>query len=121
MKIMTQNIMNKFVAEIDNIDSPEEGDLHVSPSLIMKNCDCYVGSMCAEFVDGEWLYQPYDRYTEYMTYDKATKYFYAAETITKLLDMIDFPNGQEKATAMKSAMWAWNCAAHITNQDENEE
>ena len=77
MQIITQNVMNKFMAEIDKIDNPKEGDLHVSPSLIMKTCAYYVGSMCAEFLDGEWLYQPYDRYTEYLTYDQATEYFYA--------------------------------------------
>ena len=47
--------------------------------------------------------------------------FHTPKTITELLDMLDLPNGQEKAIAMKAAMWAWNCAAHITNQDENEE
>ena len=75
MQIITQNVMNKFMAEIDKIDSPKEGDLHVSDSLIMKTCAYYVGAMCAEFLDGEWLYQPYDRYTEYMTEEQATRFY----------------------------------------------
>lgn len=50
--------------------------------------------------------------------------FHTPKSTDELLDMLDFPNGQEKAIAMKAAMWAWNCAAHITNlpdEDVNEE
>lgn len=47
--------------------------------------------------------------------------FAIPETIDELLDMIDFPNGEERALAMKAAMLAWNCAAHLSNQPEPED
>ena len=46
--------------------------------------------------------------------------FAIPETVDELLDMIDFPNGEERALAMKAAMLAWNCAAHLSNQPEED-
>tara|TARA_B100001057_G_C22151614_1_gene682225 strand:+ start:123 stop:299 length:177 start_codon:yes stop_codon:yes gene_type:complete len=51
---------------------------------------------------------------------KTTPLFAVPETVDELFDMLDFPNGEEKALAMRSAMLAWNCAAHISNQPESD-
>jgi len=47
--------------------------------------------------------------------------FYTPKSTDELLDMLDFPDGQEKAVAMQAAMWAWNCAAHLSNLPEGAE
>jgi len=47
--------------------------------------------------------------------------FYTPKSTDELLDMLDFPNGQEKAIAMQAAMWAWNCAAYISKLPEGDE
>lgn len=50
--------------------NPKEGDLIVGPYVICKTCAYYVGQWCAEYMDfgngGQWIYQPYDRTTDYM-------------------------------------------------------
>tara|TARA_B110000967_G_C18765768_1_gene500326 strand:- start:104 stop:274 length:171 start_codon:yes stop_codon:yes gene_type:complete len=46
--------------------------------------------------------------------------FAVPKTVDELLTMIDFPNGEERALAMKAAMLAWNCAAHLSNQPEED-
>jgi hypothetical protein len=45
---------------------PVEGMLVITPPVICKTCAYYVGMWCGEYDNGQWVYQPYDRLTEYL-------------------------------------------------------
>ena len=55
---------------VETHPNPKDGDIIVSPYVICKTCAYYVGQWCAEYMDfgsgGQWVYQPYDRATDYM-------------------------------------------------------
>jgi len=75
MKIISKNVLARFDSMVESALSPVEGDLLVSDPMIMETCAPYIGAMCAEYIDGEWLYQPYDRYTDYMEMSDAETIF----------------------------------------------
>ena len=53
---------------------PVEGMLVITPPVICKTCAYYVGMWCGEYDNGQWIYQPYDRLTEYCRdMDEATR------------------------------------------------
>lgn len=53
---------------------PVEGMLVITPPVICKTCAYYVGKWCGEYENGQWIYQPYDRLTEYCRdMDEATR------------------------------------------------
>ena len=54
--------------EVKAVQNPTEGQMIVSDPCIMHTCGWYVGMVCAEYIDSiGWLYQPYDRLTDYYT------------------------------------------------------
>ena len=66
MQIHSKEIIRSLEWAINTHKNPKEGDLVISHYGIMETCAPYIGRMCAEFLDGEWLWQPYSRDTEYL-------------------------------------------------------
>ena len=66
MRIHSKNIIESLEARIANHANPKQEDLLVSEMGVMETCAPYVGQMCAEYLNGEWLWQPYGRLSEYM-------------------------------------------------------
>jgi hypothetical protein len=66
MKIHSKNIIESLEARISNHANPKQEDLLVSEMGVMETCAPYVGQMCAEYLNGEWLWQPYGRLSDYM-------------------------------------------------------
>ena len=66
MRIHSKNIIESLEARIANHANPKQEDLLVSEMGVMETCAPYVGQMCAEYLNGEWLWQPYGRLSDYM-------------------------------------------------------
>ena len=66
MRIHSKNIIESLEARIANHADPKEEDLLVSEMGVMETWAPYVGQMCAEYLNGEWLWQPYGRLSDYM-------------------------------------------------------
>ena len=66
MQTHSKEIILSLEAKITNHADPKEGDLLISAMGVMETCAPYVGQMCAEFLDGEWVWQPYSRLSNYM-------------------------------------------------------
>ena len=66
MKIHTHSMLDSIERQIAQLPHPAEGELVVSDIGVMESaCAPYVGQVCAEWLHGQWLYQPYSRITEY--------------------------------------------------------
>ena len=66
MKIHTHEMLDSIGQQIAQLPDPQQNDLVVSDIGVMQSaCAPYVGQVCAEWLDGRWLYQPYSRITEY--------------------------------------------------------
>lgn len=65
MQIHSKNITESLKAKIANHADPKEEDLLISEMGVMETCAPYVGQMCAEYLNGEWLWQPYGRLSDY--------------------------------------------------------
>lgn len=61
----------KLVESKGPISERDLGELVISELLICHTCAFYVGQWCAEVMDfgngNEWVFQPYDRCTDYMS------------------------------------------------------
>ena len=66
MQIHSKEIISSLEAKIANHADPKEEDLLISEMGVMETCAPYVGQMCAEYLNGEWLWQPYGRLSDYM-------------------------------------------------------
>ena len=67
MQIHSKEIISSLEAKIRQITQiPKEEDLLISAMGVMEICAPYVGQMCAEYLNGEWLWQPYGRLSDYM-------------------------------------------------------
>lgn len=67
MKIHTHEMLDSIERQIAQIPHPaQEGQLVISDIGVMESaCAPYVGEVCAEYLHGQWLYQPYSRISEY--------------------------------------------------------
>lgn len=65
MQIHSKTIIESLEAKIANHADPKEEDLLISNFGIMETCAPYIGRMCAEYLNGEWLWQPYSRDSQY--------------------------------------------------------
>ena len=66
MKIHTHEMLDSIERRIAQLPHPAEGELVVSDLGVMESaCAPYVGQVCAEYLHGSWVYQPYSRITEY--------------------------------------------------------
>lgn len=66
MKIHTHEMLDSIEQQIAQLPHPAEGELVVSDIGVMESaCAPYVGQVCAEWLHGHWLYQPYSRISEY--------------------------------------------------------
>ena len=65
MKIHSEIIpLSLDLAVLRNPD-PYEGQLIQSAIGVMETCAPYIGQMCIEYLDDQWVWQPYSRLTHY--------------------------------------------------------
>ena len=75
---------------------PVEGMLVITPPVICKTCAYYVGMWCGEYENGQWIYQPYDRLTEYCRdMDEATRELTAIKMLGETGWSTKVPGGYE--------------------------
>lgn len=75
---------------------PVEGMLVITPPVICKTCAYYVGMWCGEYDNGQWIYQPYDRLTEYCRdMDEATRELTAIRMLGHSGWSTEVPRGHE--------------------------
>lgn len=67
MEVATKEIISELESLINHHKDPKEGDLLVSQAGVMKTCAPYIGRLCAEYLNGDWCWQPYSRDTEYLS------------------------------------------------------
>ena len=74
MSMVSENDRDELVKMCEGKRFPVEGMLVITPPVICKTCAYYVGMWCGEYDNGQWIYQPYDRLTEYCRdMDEATR------------------------------------------------
>lgn len=75
---------------------PVEGMLVITPPVICNTCAYYVGMWCGEYDNGQWVYQPYDRLTEYCRdMDEATRELTAIKMDGETGWSTEVPRGHE--------------------------
>ena len=65
MKIHHKEITLSLELGILRNPNPYESQIIESFYGVMETCAPYLGQMCVEYLDGEWVWQPYSRVSKY--------------------------------------------------------
>ena len=96
MSMVSENDRAELVKMCESKRFPVEGMLVITPPVICKTCAYYVGMWCGEYDNGQWIYQPYDRLTEYCReMDEANRELTAIKMLGETGWSIEVPRGHE--------------------------
>lgn len=96
MSMVNEHDQYELVKMCEGKRFPVEGMLVITPSVICKTCAYYVGRWCGEYDNGQWIYQPYDRLTDYcLDMDEAAKELNAIKMLGEKGWSTKVPRGHE--------------------------